>query len=120
MAAGPVPASEVSLTLNTDSLLDLPAGASYHARSGRANVDVSKGKEPGTIVVYASCDSLQRLVCYYERLAGEYKASLERQSEEVKEEKNDKMALSVEELREMSVSELKLEKDIVYSQRYLK
>lgn len=39
---------------------------------------------------------------------------------EVKEEKNDKMALSVEELREMSVSELKLEKDIVYSQRYLK
>lgn len=87
VTAEPVPASEVSLTLNTDSLLDLPAGASYHARSGRANVNVSKGKDPGTIVVYASCDSLQRLVCYYERLAGEYKASLERQSEEVKEEK---------------------------------
>ena len=87
MTAEPVPASEVSLTLNTDSLLDLPAGASYHARSGRANVNVSKGTDPGTIVVYASCDSLQRLVCYYERLAGEYKASLERQSEEVKEEK---------------------------------
>ena len=46
--------------------------------------------------------------------------SEEEEMKEVKEEKNDKMALSVEELREMSVSELKLEKDIVYSQRYLK
>lgn len=84
----PVPKSEVRLTLNTDSLLDLPAGASYHAKSGRANLDVSKGMEPGTIVVYASCDSLQRLVEYYERLAGKYKETLARQSEEVKEEKN--------------------------------
>lgn len=41
----------------------------------------------------------------------------EEEEEEKKEEKNDKMALSVEELREMSVSELKLEKDVVYSQR---
>lgn len=83
----PVPKSEVALTLNADSLLDLPAGASFHAKSGRANLDVSKGAEPGTIVVYASCDSLQRLVEYYERLAGEYKATLDRQAEEVKEEK---------------------------------
>lgn len=83
----PVPKSEVSLTLNADSLRELPAGASYHAKSGRANLDVSKGTEPGTIVVYASCDSLQRLVEYYERLAGEYKASLDRRTEEVKEEK---------------------------------
>lgn len=83
----PVPKSEVSLTLKTDGLLDLPTGASYHAKSGRANLDVSKGTEPGTIVVYASCDSLQRLVEYYERLTGEYKATLEQQSEEVKEEK---------------------------------
>lgn len=79
--------SEVSLTLKTDSLLDLPTGASYHVKSGRANLDVSKGTEPGTIVVYASCDSLQRLVEYYERLAGEYKETLARQSEEVKEDK---------------------------------
>lgn len=79
--------SAVTLTLNTDSLLDLPAGASYHAKSGRANLDVSKGKEPGTIVVYASCDSLQRLVDHYEHLATGYKVTLDRQSEEVKEEK---------------------------------
>ncbi|EFR54604.1 hypothetical protein BFAG_03302 [Bacteroides fragilis 3_1_12] len=87
VTALPVPKSEVSLTLNADSLLDLPAGASYHARSGRANLDVKRGTEPGTIVVYASCDSLQRLVEYYERLACKYKETLDRQSEEVKEEK---------------------------------
>jgi hypothetical protein bfra3_16113 len=83
----PVPVSEVSLTLKTDRLLDLPAGASYHAKSGRANLDVSKGTEPGTIVVYASCDSLQRLVEYYERQVGEYKAALDSRTEEAKEER---------------------------------
>lgn len=82
-----MPKSEVSLTLNADSLRELPTGASYHARSGRASVDVRKGEEPGTIVVYASCDSLQRLVEYYERQAAGYKATLDRQAEEVKEEK---------------------------------
>lgn len=41
----------------------------------------------------------------------------EEEEEKEKEEKNDKVALSAEELREMSVSELKLEKDVVYSQR---
>nr|DAF62172.1 MAG TPA: hypothetical protein [Myoviridae sp. ctt8G1] len=79
--------SEVRLTLSTDSLLDLPAGASYHARNGRANLDVRRGTEPGTIVVYASCDSLQRLVEHYGRLARKYKETFDRQSEEVKEEK---------------------------------
>lgn len=79
--------SEVTLTLNTDSLLNLPKGASYHAKSGRANLDVKKGSEPGTIVVYASCDSLQRLVEHYERLAGEYRTALDRQAKETKEEK---------------------------------
>lgn len=82
-----VPKSEVTLTLRADSLLELPSGSSYHAKSGRATLDVSKGAEPGTIVVYASCDSLQQLVYYYEQLASKYKASLERQAEEVKEEK---------------------------------
>lgn len=58
---------DVALTVNTDSVLSLPDGASYHAQRGRARVDVRKGDEPGTIVVYASCDSLQRLVTYYQR-----------------------------------------------------
>ena len=55
------------MTLPTDSIGQLPAGASFRAKSGRASVEVSKGKEAGTLVVYASCDSLQRLVDYYER-----------------------------------------------------
>lgn len=73
--------------MSADSLRDLPTGASYHAKSGQANLDVKKGAEPGTIVVYASCDSLQRLVDYYERLSAGYKAAIDRQAEEVKEEK---------------------------------
>lgn len=79
--------SEVRLTLKTDSLLNLPSGASFHAKNGRATLDVSKGTEPGTIMVYASCDSLQRLVEYYERLVSEYKATIDRQTEEVAEER---------------------------------
>lgn len=73
--------------MSADSLLELPTGASYHVKSGQANLNVKKGAAPGTIVVYASCDSLQQLVYYYEQLAEEYKASLDRQVEEVKEEK---------------------------------
>lgn len=63
----PVAMEDVALTVHTDSVLSLPDGASYHAQRGRARVDVRKGDEPGTIVVYASCDSLQRLVTYYQR-----------------------------------------------------
>lgn len=82
----PVPMSEVQLTLDTDSLLDLPAGASYHAKSGRANLDVRNGEKPGTIVVHASCDSLQRLVDYYERMAGLYKQSYDEAMQATEEE----------------------------------
>lgn len=41
----------------------------------------------------------------------------ESEEEEKEEEKSDKMALSAEELHEMSVSEYQLERDVVYSQR---
>lgn len=58
--------SEVRLTLKVDSLRSLPEGAQYAARSGRAGVSVSKGREAGEVVVVASCDSLQRLVWLYE------------------------------------------------------
>ena len=59
--------SEVRLEIPTDSLLKLPEGSSFHAKSGQARLDIGKGKEPGTIVVYASCDSLQRQCEYYEK-----------------------------------------------------
>lgn len=65
--------SEVKLEIPTDSLLKLPEGSSFHAKSGQARLDIGKGKEPGTIVVYASCDSLQRQCEYYERESVAYR-----------------------------------------------
>lgn len=62
-----VPMETVTLTVSADSLKALPEGASYSARSGRASVEVKKGRTAGTLVVRASCDSLQRLVEEYER-----------------------------------------------------
>ncbi len=60
-----VPKSEVRLTIPADSLLRLPPLASYSGKSGQANVSVSRDRD--VITVYASCDSLQLLVEYYER-----------------------------------------------------
>ena len=66
-----VPKSEVSLTIATDSLRRLPAGASYSERSGQASVKVSRkaatATEPEYIYVYATCDSLQLQCERYER-----------------------------------------------------
>lgn len=62
-----MPKETVTLTVSADSLRELPEGATYRAQSGRASVEVRKGQQAGTIVVYASCDSLQRLVEEYER-----------------------------------------------------
>ena len=81
-----VPMSVVSMEISMDSVLALPAGASYSEKSGRASVKVSRGKEAGTVVVYATCDSLERMVEYYERRAEGYKAQLAALSEK-KEEK---------------------------------
>lgn len=60
----PVPKSEITLEITKGKLLDLPPGASFHSRNGQANVDVSTKGD--TIIVYASCDSLQRLCEFYE------------------------------------------------------
>ena len=66
-----VPKSEVSLTIATDSLRRLPAGASYSERSGQASVKVTRraatATEPEYIYVYATCDSLQLQCERYER-----------------------------------------------------
>lgn len=77
----------VTLTLNTDSLRKLPEGATYRAKNGRAGVGVGRGKEPGTIVVYATCDSLQRLVEYYERKARDNATTYQSLSDSVRMEK---------------------------------
>lgn len=63
--------SMVTLTIATDSLRSLPAGASYSERSGQASVKVSRkaatATEPEYIYVYASCDSLELQCERYER-----------------------------------------------------
>ena len=66
-----VPMSSVTLTIATDSLRSLPAGASYSERSGQASVKVTRraatATEPEYIYVYATCDSLQLQCERYER-----------------------------------------------------
>ena len=66
-----VPMSAVTLTIATDSLRSLPAGANYSERSGQSSVKVSRkaatASEPEYIYVYASCDSLQLQCERYER-----------------------------------------------------
>lgn len=98
-----IPMSWVNLTIATDSLLKLPAGAVYCDRSGQASVKVSRQAAtpttPEFICVYASCDSLQLQCERYERtirnLHKEYgvqlndmKSSLEASKNEVQELKD--------------------------------
>ena len=70
-----VPKSEVRLAIPADSLMRLPPRATYSRKSGRASVSV--GREGDTVTVYASCDSLQALVVYYERRADHYRKAFE-------------------------------------------
>ena len=88
-----VPKSEVRLAIPADSLMKLPPLATYSGKSGQANVSVSRDKD--VITVYASCDSLQVLVEYYERtsslwqeryeeMAGLYEAEVKQRSNPVR------------------------------------
>ena len=85
-----MPKSEVRLEIAADSLLRLPPQAKYTAKSGRANVEVSRDKD--VITVYASCDSLQMLVEYYESTSSLWRERYEEAAalyeEEVKQRPN--------------------------------
>lgn len=70
-----VPKSEVKLEIQADSLMKLPPMASYSGKSGQANVSVSRNQD--VITVYASCDSLQILVEYYEKKSASYRKAYE-------------------------------------------
>ncbi len=59
-----LPASALTLKIPVPDLLSLPAGASYHGKNGQAGVDVTSRGD--TLVVTSTCDSLQRLVLWYE------------------------------------------------------
>lgn len=75
-----VPGSSVSLTISTDSLRHLPAGAVYRVMSGRASVEVtrapSSADEPERIVVWGTCDSLVLLCESYIRTISELRDTL--------------------------------------------
>lgn len=80
-----VPQEEARLEIPLAELADLPEEAEYRAKNGRASATVqNKG---GTIVVYATCDSLQRQCEYYERQAASYRNALEQQKNEARTEK---------------------------------
>ena len=85
-----MPKSEVKLAIPADSLLGLPSQAKYTAKNGQANVEVSRDR--GVITVYASCDSLQVLVEYYERTSSLWRERYEEMAdlyeEEVKQRSN--------------------------------
>lgn len=85
-----MPKSEVRLAIPADSLLKLPPLAQYSGRSGQASVSVSRDKD--VITVYASCDSLQVLVEYYERTSSLWRERYEEMAdlyeEEVKQRSN--------------------------------
>lgn len=61
-----IPMAEARLELPMASLLNLPEGAEYRKQCGRVSATVRN--EGDNMVVYATCDSLQALVDYYERV----------------------------------------------------
>ena len=80
-----VPQEEAKLEIPLAELTNLPEKAEYRAKNGRASATVqNKG---GIIVVYATCDSLQRQCEYYERQMASYKKALEQQKNEARTDK---------------------------------
>ena len=63
------------LAVAADSVLSLPEGAAFTARSGRASLDVRRGAG-GVIVVRGMCDSLERAVSYWAGHAEHYRSAL--------------------------------------------
>lgn len=68
----PVKADTAQLEIPLGDVASLPAGASYQAKSGRANVRAylkpqAEGgtEQTPTLIVEASCDSLQQLCLWY-------------------------------------------------------
>ena len=72
-----VPQEEARLEIPIAELTRLPEKAEYRTKNGRASATVRHKGD--TIMVYATCDSLQRLCGYYERQAASYKKALEQQ-----------------------------------------
>lgn len=56
----------MSLTVSLDSLRKLPEGAAYRKSNDRAHLEATH--KDGVIYITGTCDSLQRLVEFYEEL----------------------------------------------------
>lgn len=59
-----VPQSSVELILSLENLRNLPPGASYHDKSGQANLNVVS--DGGNLIITSSCDSLQLVIEQWE------------------------------------------------------
>lgn len=62
-----IPQSVAKLQVTQQNLRELPSKAEYRVKSGQATAVVKIQND--TVVVYAICDSLQRMCEYYERKA---------------------------------------------------
>lgn len=63
----PVSASEARMGLKIQNLLDLPEGAGYHVKDGRASVNVERRGD--SLEITGGCDSIARQCLYYEETA---------------------------------------------------
>ncbi len=89
-----VPSSKAEIAIPVDSLLRLPSQAVYTHHSGQATATVAKKGE--VIYVYATCDSLQREVEYYEELYYKARDALEQYENSIQTESKQSSNLLVE------------------------
>ena len=84
----PEPVSVAKMDVAYDSLSALPSGAVFTAREGRATATLQK--DGNRIVVYATCDSLERQVACYEEEIARLRMKDERRSDSVRTAKEDR------------------------------
>lgn len=84
----PEPVSVAKMDVAYDSLSALPSGAVFTAREGRATATLQK--DGNRIVVYATCDSLERQVACYEEEIARLRMKDEQRSDSVRTEKEDR------------------------------
>ena len=78
--------TQAQIRIPVDSLLKLPSGASYHAKNGQANADITK--DGNEVQFVATCDSLARETYRYAKLYHASNIENERLRNEIKNEKN--------------------------------
>ncbi len=62
-----IPPDSTQQTIPIQNILDLPDGAKYSTQSGRATSELTK--QGDNVIVSAKCDSVARMLRYYERTA---------------------------------------------------